>query len=81
MFVVAFAGAFLAWYAFISSRRPARPSLTVWTVAVDFGAVIAVVSGMAALDLGSSDSNAAAGCGVGVLAGQWLGALRGRSPG
>jgi hypothetical protein len=81
-FCVSLGAAFLVSYA-LSRRQPSsRARLTLRPIAIGFGGVIAVVCILAALDLASWDSAAAGGgCGIGILTGQWLVALRGRSPG
>jgi len=81
-FCVSLGAAFLVSYVFARHQRPARARLTLRPIAVGFGGVIAVVCVIAAFGLASWDSAAGGGgCGIGILTGQWLGALRGRSPG
>jgi hypothetical protein len=79
-FIVAFGAAFLVSFALVRRERPPRPRLPWGQLAVAFAAVIAVLCVIAALAVVSSDALAVGGgCGVGILAGQWLGALRTRS--
>jgi hypothetical protein len=74
--------AFLVSFVLVRHQNPARAKLTLRPIAIGYGGVIAVVCVIAAFDLVSWDSAAAGGgCGIGILTGQWLGALRGRSPG
>jgi hypothetical protein len=81
-FCVSFATAFLVSFALIRHQRPRRARFGLWPVVLGVAGVIAVVSLMAALDIAGWDSAAAgAGCGIGILTGQWLGAERRRSPG
>jgi hypothetical protein len=81
-FCVSLGAAFLVSYALSRRQRPPRARLTLWPIAIGLGGVIAVVCAIAALDLASWDSAAAGGgCGIGILTGQLLATLRGRSPG
>jgi len=81
-FCVSLGAAFLVSYALVRRQRPPRPKLPLRPLVIGLGAVIAVVCIIAALDLASWDSAAAGGgCGIGILTGQWLGALRSQSPG
>jgi hypothetical protein len=81
-FCVSLAAAFLVSYAFVRRQRPPRPKPALRPLVIGLGGVIAVVCVIAALDLASWDSAAAGGgCGIGILTGQWLGALRAQSPG
>jgi hypothetical protein len=81
-FCVSLAAAFLVSYALVRRQRPPRPKLALRPLALGLGGVIAVVCLIAALDLASWDSAAAGGgCRIGILTGQWLGALRAQSPG
>jgi hypothetical protein len=81
-FCVSFGAAFLVSYALVRRQRPPRGTIALRPLVIGLGGVIAVVCAIAALDLASWDSAAAGGgCGIGILTGQWLGALRSQSPG
>lgn len=81
-FCVSLGAAFLVSYALVRRERPPRAALTLRAITVGVGAVIAVVCVIVALDLVGWDSAAAGGgCGIGILTGQWLGAVRARAPG
>jgi len=81
-FCVSLGAAFLVSYALVRRQRPPRARIALWPLVIGIGAVIAVVSIIAALDLAGWDSAAAGGgCGIGIITGQWLGALRAQSPG
>lgn len=79
-FIVSFGAAFLVSFALGRRQRPPRPRLPLGQLAGAFAAVIAVLAVIATLDVVSSDAIAVGGgCGIGILAGQWLGALHTRS--
>jgi len=81
-FCVSLGAAFLVSYALVRRQRPPRAKIALRPLVIGLGGVIAVVCAMAALDLAGWDSAAAGGgCGIGILTGQWLGALRSQSPG
>jgi hypothetical protein len=81
-FCASLGGAFLVSFALARVQRGTRAMPVLWQLAAGFGGVIAVTCALAAFDVVSWDSVAfPSGCGIGLLAGQWLGAPRGRSPG
>jgi hypothetical protein len=76
-FCVSFAAAFLVSFSLVRRQLPPRARPGVWPLVASLGAVVAVVCVIAAFDLFSWKSAAAGGgCGIGIVAGQWLGAVQ-----